>query len=150
LGEEAGEVVFDALDLLECSDVEVLCCLDVFLIGISFAVDGLSVGGIVAAWLLLDPCLLLEEAFFLILSSTSVNDHVLLAVYGVAALDAGCSSSSESSDPLASLSLSSLCLDVFVELFFLFLEEVSFVMLVFGEKRIAVKWSCVCLQLTTK
>jgi len=105
-----------------------------FLVGISFAVDGLSVGGIVAVWLLLDPCLLLEEAFFLILSSTSVNECVLLAVDGVAALDAGCSSSSESSDPLASLSLSSLCLDVFVELFFLFLEEVFFVMLLFGEK----------------
>ncbi len=107
----------------------------------------MSVGGIVAAWLLLDPCLLLEEVFLLILSSTSVNECNLLAIDGVATLDASCSSSSESSEA-SSLSSSSLCLDAFVELFFLFLEEVAFVMLVFGEKRISMTWifvaACCC------
>jgi len=49
--------------------------------------------------------------------------------------------SSKSSEPTSSLSSSSLCLDVFVELFFLFLEEAAFVILVFFvEKSISVKW----------
>jgi len=140
LGNGAGEVVCDALDLFKSSDGDALCCLDVCLVAISFVVDGLTVGGRLAAWLMLDPCLLLKDAFLLIVFSTSVNECNLLAVDAVATLDAGCSSSLKSSKSSSSLLSSLLCLDVFVGLVFLFLEEAVFVMFVFVEKRILVKW----------
>jgi len=89
-------------------------------VAIFFVVDGLAVGGGFAALLMQEPCLLLEEAFLLILSRTSVNECNFLAVDGVTILETGCSSSSESSESSSSLLSSSLCLDVFVGLFFFF------------------------------
>jgi len=76
-----------------------------------------------------DSCWVLEDAFHLILSTTSVNEHALLAVELAGTLDAGSSSAEESSD---SFSLaSSLFLDVLLGFSFHFLEEVALVMLLF-------------------
>jgi len=97
--------------------VDGLCCLDGCIVAISFVVDGLAVGGGLAVLLMLHPSLLHEEAILLILSSNSVNECDLLAVDGVTTLDAGCSSSSKSSEPSSLLSFL-LCLAVFVGLFF--------------------------------
>jgi len=52
-------------------------------------VDELAVGGLLAALLMVELCLHFKGAFLLILSRISVHEHDLLAVDGVATLDAG-------------------------------------------------------------
>jgi len=86
-------------------------------------------GGALAALLEEDSCWVLEDAFLLILSTTSVNECTLLAVELAGTLDVGSSSGEESSD---SFSLtSSLFLDVLLGFSFLFLEEAPLDMLLF-------------------
>jgi len=93
VGEEAGEVVCNAaLDLLEFFAVEALCWGDGCVAAAWVALDGLVAGGALAALLMADPCLLLEDASLLIFSTTSVNECNLLAVEVAATLDVDSSS----------------------------------------------------------
>jgi len=130
LGEGTGEAVCYALEHFKSFVKDVLCCLDGCLVTISFVVNGLAVGGL-AALLMLDPCLLLEEASLLILSRTSVNCHNILAVDG---LDAGCFLCSKSFESFFFFMI--IFTFVWMCCWAFFLEEAAFLMLVFVEKRI--------------
>jgi len=85
------------------------------------------VGGALAVFLMTVLCLLLEDAFLFILSTTSVNECDCLVLDAAEVLDCG---SSSPSDSFKSSSLSfSVVLDVFDGDCFLLLEVVAFVIL---------------------